>query len=91
MADHTALDEILKYLKGDDLRSVGSVAELIPHIRCQVDFDILFTILHWDNRLLVMRAVDAIEKITVYHPEYLYGHRKELMLFLSSAKNKEFK
>ena len=81
MADHTVLDEILKYLKGGDVRSVGSVAELIPRLRSQADFDILFTFLYWDNRLLVMRAVDAIDKITVGHPEYLYGHRKELMLF----------
>jgi len=70
MADHTVLDEILKYLKGGDVRSVGFVAELIPRLRYQVDLDILFTILHWDNRLLVMRAVDAIENITVDHPEY---------------------
>lgn len=91
MADHTALDEILKYLKGGDLRSVGSVADLIPQIRCQADFDQLFSLLHLDNRLIVMRAVDAIDKITVVHPEYLYGHIKELMLFLSTAKNKEFK
>ncbi|RTE55213.1 hypothetical protein EHW67_01210 [Arenibacter aquaticus] len=91
MADHTALEEILKYLKGGDLRSVGSVADLIPQIRCQADFDLLFSLLHWDNRLIVMRAVDAIEKITIGHPEYLYGHANELMQFLISAKNKEFK
>lgn len=91
MAEHTALEDILKYLKGGDLRSVGSVADLLPRISCQADFDQLFSLLHWDNRLIVMRAVDAIEKITVGHPAYLEGHAKELMQFLITAKNKEFK
>ncbi len=91
MADHTALEDILKYLKGGDLRSVGSVADLIPRITCQADFDKLFSLLYWGNRLIVMRAVDAIEKITSVHPEYLDGHTKELIQFLIAAKHKEFK
>lgn len=91
MVDQTDLEDILKYLKGGDLRSVGSVADLILRITCQADFDKLFSLLYWDNRLIVMRAMDALEKITIVHPKYLDGHTKELMQFLITAKNKEFK
>lgn len=80
-----------KYLQGGDLRSIANVEQLIPLIQSQADFDKLFQYLFSNDRLLVMRAVDAIEKITSDKPEFLQNHEKELLDFLTLAQDKEFK
>lgn len=38
-----------------------------------------------------MRAADAIEKITLDKTAFLQGHKQELIHFLDTAKDKEFK
>lgn len=53
-----------KYLQGGDLRSIADVDQLIPLIKTQKTFDELFSCLESEDRLIVMRAADAIEKIT---------------------------
>jgi hypothetical protein len=43
------------------------------------------------ERPLVMRAVDAVEKVTVKHPEFLMPHKQQLLSVLKSADHKELK
>jgi hypothetical protein len=85
------MPEIIKYLKGGDLRSIAGVDQLIPLIKTQKEFDELFAWLYSEDRLVVMRAADAIEKVTRNHPAYLDSHKTETIELLSSAHHKEFK
>jgi HEAT repeat protein len=79
------------YLMGGDLRSTAGVAQLVPMIKNQSDFDLLFQYLSAENRLLAMRAADALEKITLDHPEYLTPHSVHLIHLLDHARHKELK
>ncbi len=83
--------EMRKYLEGGDLRTIGGVKFLLPLIRDQKDFDILFRYMYSKDRPIVMRAADAVEKITIGHPEYLAGHKGDLLALLQSAEDKELK
>jgi hypothetical protein len=78
-------------LSGGDLRSIGDVNKLISRINTQKEFDELFFFLNSDDRLVVMRAADAIEKITIKNPEYLNKYKKSILKFLDIAEDKEFK
>jgi hypothetical protein len=82
---------IKKYLEGGDLRSIGKVGALISRIKSQEDFDLLMNELHSGERIVVMRAADAIEKITINHKEFLQAHKQALFRLADSAVNKELK
>lgn len=83
--------DLLNFLQGKDLRSTGNVEELLPKIKSEADFNTLFTFLNSSDRIVTMRAADAVEKITKAHPEFLQPHKGEVLDFLDSAQNKEFK
>jgi len=85
------MDKWRSYLEGGDLRSIADVEKLIPLIRNQTDFDRLFKFLYFKERLIVMRAADAIEKVTAVKPKLLSKHKNEVMQFLYTASGKEFK
>jgi len=71
--------EIEKLLSGGDLRSIGKNDEIIAGVKDQVGFDAVFNFMyHGDNRF-VLRASDAIEKISVVKPGYLYKHKKAIL------------
>ena len=78
-------------LGGGDLRSIGEANNVVDEIGSQDEFDALFNCLHEKERLIVMRAADAIEKITLSHPEYLSRHKEEIINFCLSEINIEFK
>jgi len=81
--------EFKKLLAGGDLRSIGKSKLVISEIKGQKDFDELFKYLFDNDRLVVMRAADAIEKITAKEPTYLTKHKKEILKLCSFAKDKE--
>jgi hypothetical protein len=81
----------IEYLQGGDLRSIAKVDELIGLIKTQNEFDILFQYLYSENRLIAMRAIDAIEKITLRNPKYLSNHSQDIIKLLKSTTDKEFK
>ena len=81
--------DIESYLTGGDLRSTGNVQALLPLIQTQADFDALFAYMLVTDRLLVMRAADAVEKITRDTPHYLDSHSPELLNFFTSARDIE--
>jgi len=85
------MEFIEKYLQGGDLRSIGISEKLLKLIKNQKDFDILFNYLNNSNRLISMRAADAIEKITIKHPQYLKSHKKEILQLTSKPIEKELK
>jgi hypothetical protein len=85
------LNDVKKYLQGGDLRSIADVDQLVPLIKTQKTFDELFSCLDSDDRLIVMRAADAIEKITRDHPKYLDSHKNRLIRILDTARDKELK
>lgn len=80
-----------QYLKGGDLRSIGKVNELVKLVHNQEVFDKVFRYFCHKDRLKVMRAADAIEMITLRHPEYLQPHNEKLLGLAKAAKNKELK
>lgn len=80
-----------KLLSGGDLRSIGKSNAVIDKIRSQKDFDDLFEYLFHADRIIVMRAADAIEKITVNNPKYLSRHKKKVLGLSNVAKDKELK
>jgi len=81
--------ELQKLLGGGDLRSTGRVNDAIRRIKDQQRFDQLFEFLFSSDRLVVMRAADAIEKITISNPEFLSKHKLALFELCSTSVNKE--
>ena len=80
-----------KLLSGGDLRSIGNCNTVISKVKNQNDFDELFKCLFHKDRLIVMRAADAIEKITVTNPQYLDKHKRKIIELFYTAINKELK
>ena len=78
-------------LLGKDLRSIARVNALVKEVRDQEAFDDLFKLLLHHERLLVMRAADAVEKVTVRRPEFLLPHKHQLFALLKGAIHKELK
>ena len=85
------MNDLTQYLQGGDLRSIANVEGLVALLKNQSDFDTLFRYLHSDDRLIAMRAADAVEKISRKRTDFLQNHRKELVAFLQIAENKELK
>lgn len=80
-----------KILSGGDLRSIGRSNSILPAIKNQIDFDELFQHLFHKERLVVMRAADTIEKITLQNPQYLTKHKIEIIDLCKLAQDKELK
>jgi hypothetical protein len=78
-------------LKGGDLRSIGKSNKVVSLIDSQRSFDDLFQLLFSEDRKVVMRVADAIEKITISHSNYLQPHKREIMRLCDKAENKELK
>ncbi|TDH23520.1 hypothetical protein EXU57_17110 [Segetibacter sp. 3557_3] len=80
-----------KLLGGGDLRSIGASDTVVSLVKNQAHFDALFGFVFSHDRRLVMRAADAVEKVTREHPEYLQTHKTALLQLLHTAKDKELK
>jgi hypothetical protein len=78
-------------LLGRDLRTVRKNSIVVRSVSDQRSFDELFGLIFQHQRPLVMRAADAVEKITVVHREYLAPHKQQLLSILRSADHKELK
>ncbi len=89
--DFIFMNKFEKNLRGGDLRSIGASNKIVKEIDTQEEFDQLFRFLFHADRLVVMRAADAIEKISHRHPEYLQKHNKELFDIAGRNTEKELK
>jgi hypothetical protein len=78
-------------LKGGDLRSKGESEKIVLLTDNQELFDELFQLLFNADRKVVMRAADAVEKITLKHPEFLTSHKKKILGLCYNAQNIELK
>jgi hypothetical protein len=85
------MTELEKLLSDKDLRSTGKCDDVISRIKNQSDFDKLFNSFFHTDRIIVMHATDAIEKITADRPQYLSKHKKEMLDLVDRAINKELK
>ena len=85
------MSKLQKQLKGGDLRSIGKVEVIIKAIKTQTDFNNLFKGLFATDRLVIMHSADAIEKVTLLHPEYLKQYKKQILKLLKSAEHIELK
>ena len=85
------MNKFEKNLSGGDLRSIGASNKIVNAIKTQEEFDQLFRFLFHTKRLVVMRAADAIEKISQKHPEYLQKHNKKLFDLAGRNTEKELK
>jgi|KBSSwiStaDraftv2_1062776.scaffolds.fasta_scaffold08501_6 hypothetical protein len=78
-------------LKGGDLRSIGQSNNVVSLIHNQESFDKLFQQLFHNDRKVVMRTADAIEKMTLNNRDYLKRHKKDILKLCDTAKNIELK
>ncbi len=85
------MPDFLPYLQGGDLRSIAGTDAVLGLIDSSSDFDALFQYLFFDDRLVVMRAADAIEKVTRQQPDYLNKHRRAVIDLIMTAVDKELK
>lgn len=85
------MKDYLSALSGGDLRSIGKSNTVVRTIKTQKDFDSLFKLLFHKDRKVVMRAADAIEKISAPNPQFLFKYKSQLLQLLNDADNKELK
>ena len=78
-------------LKGSDLRTIGNSNKVVHLVTNQQSFDELFKLLFHTDRHIVMRAADAIEKITKIDSAYLQPHKKQLIKLCTTVNNYELK
>ena len=81
----------IEELKDGDLRSLGKSKQVAEQVIDQKSFNDLFDCIFYPDRVVAMRSIDAIEKITITHPEYLQAHKSKLLGFLAQHSPKEFK
>jgi len=74
-----------KKLSGGYLRSIGKSNAIALAIASQQEFDKLFQFLFHQDRLIRMRASDAVEKVSATYPGYLAAHKNELLQLLKTA------
>ena len=85
------MTDLINLLHGGDLRSIGQSNEVVRMITNQEEFDELFKLLFHNDRKIVMRSADAIEKITLNNKEYLKKHKKEILELCLKATDKGLK
>lgn len=83
--------QFTQLLLGHDLRKLKNINRVIDAVKDQQSFDELFGLVFHHERPLVMRAADAVEKISLNHPHYLEPHKTQLLAILKSADHKELK
>lgn len=84
------MPSILSKLEGGDRRSIGRSNEVVAEVLAEPKlFSALFAGLFIENPVVRARAADAVEKISVIHPEYLRPYRVKLVGELARCEQKE--
>jgi uncharacterized protein with von Willebrand factor type A (vWA) domain len=83
--------DFCELLKGTDLRSIGAANAVVKQINSKQLFDQLFACVFNADRLIAMRSIDAVEKVTQTQPHYLAPHKKAVLELLAQAEHKEAK
>jgi len=84
------MSKILQKLRGDDLRSIGKADEVVQDILNDPSlFKEVFEGMLNKDPVIRMRSADAIEKVSVKHPEYLQPFKSKLINHLSKIEQQE--
>ena len=84
------MGRILQKLKGGDLRSIGRAEEVVQDIlNNPVLFAEVFEGMLDDDPLVRMRSADALEKVSLSHPEYLQPFKNRLISEVSQVRQQE--
>jgi HEAT repeat protein len=84
------MHELLHKLTGGDRRSIGRVDEVIAAVRQDPAlFAVLIDGMEADDPLVRMRSADAIEKLTVDHPDWLCPHKDRILNDISAVSQQE--
>ncbi|HVX51076.1 MAG TPA: hypothetical protein VHB48_13005 [Chitinophagaceae bacterium] len=78
-------------LAGGDLRSIGNSNKVVNLVKGQSDFDSLIKLVFDDDKLVAMRAADAVQKISVKNPLLLAAHKPEILAASATPLQKEVK
>jgi hypothetical protein len=83
---------ILQKLSGTDRRSIGKSNQVVAEVLAAPNlFGILFDGMLDADPVLRMRCADAIEKITIPHPEYLRPYKKKLIRHVAKIEQQEMR
>ena len=86
------MDKIEKLLSYGDLRSAGKSEDVIKLVLDNHDlFDNVVNSIFSDNPATRMRASDAVEKLTIEHPEWLKPYKKLFLSKIAEIDQKEVK
>jgi hypothetical protein len=85
------MNQFEKLLSGGDLRSIRKSNAVVLKVHNQNNFDKLFKCLFHEDRIIAMRAADAIEKLTREFSSYLTKYKKALLELCTTVRNKELK
>lgn len=81
---------LLRKLTGTDRRSIGKSNEVVAEVLANPSlFGILFNGMLDSDSVLRMRCADAIEKITVTHPQYLRPYKRKLIQYVAKIEQQE--
>ncbi len=81
---------LLLKLTGKDRRSIGESNRVVAKVLANPDlFGALFDGMLADDPLIRMRAADAVEKITLAHPEYLRSYKSKLIRQVAKVEQQE--
>lgn len=81
---------MLQKLRGDDLRSIGKADEVVQDILNDPSlFKEVFEGMLNKDPVIRMRSADAIEKVSVKHPEYLQPFKSKLINHVSKIEQQE--
>ncbi len=86
------MSNILQKLKGGDLRSIGRSEEVVQDILQNPDlFSEVFEGMLNDDPIVRMRSADAVEKVSLKHPEYLHPYKRVLIEEIAKIEQQEVK
>ena len=84
------MHRLLHKLEGGDRRSIGRSNEVALKILKEPSlFHVLIDGLRIDNPIIKMHASDAMEKVTLEHPEYLLPYKRQLMELAANSEQNE--
>jgi|SRR6266852_9694903 predicted thioredoxin/glutaredoxin len=84
------MQEVLSKLAGGDRRSIGKSNQVVADvIHDPTLFGLVFNGMLSDDPLIRIRSADAIEKITVKHPEYLQLYKEKLIKHVATREQQE--
>jgi hypothetical protein len=84
------MKDLLRPLQGGDRRSIRGVAEVVSRVLANPSlFAEVFNGISDADALVRMRCADAVEKITLRHPEYLNPHKQSIIELAQTAEQKE--